>query len=75
MLTAVTVALSAPGPIGFLGAGALAQWTGSATASLLLVAVAASVGAAIVVSAYAGTPRDQTGVGPPQREPHQLSSD
>ena len=54
VLTAVTVALSAPGPIGFLGAGALAQWTGSATASLLLVAVAASVGAAIVVSAYAG---------------------
>ena len=53
VLTAVMVALSAPGPIGFLGAGALAQWTGSATASLLLVAVAASIGAAIVVSAYA----------------------
>lgn len=73
VLTAVMVALSAPGPIGFLGAGALAQWTGSATASLLLVAVAASTGAAIVVSAYALA--DQTAVGPPQREPHRLSSD
>jgi MFS family permease len=74
VLTAVTVALSAPGPIGFLGAGALAQWTGSATPSLLFVAVSATIGAAIVLTAHSGL-SGQTAVGPPQREPHQLSSD
>jgi MFS family permease len=52
VLTAVMVALSAPGPIGFLGAGVLAQWTGSATACLLLVAIVDLVGALIVVSAF-----------------------
>jgi hypothetical protein len=72
VLTAVMVALSAPGPIGFLGAGLLAQWTGSATACLLLVAVVDLVGAAIVVSAYLS---GQTAVGPPQREPHRLSTE
>ena len=73
VLTAVTVALSAPGPVGFLGAGILAQWTGSATACLVLVAVSASVGAALVVSAHLS---DGTVVGPPpQREPHRLSSE
>jgi MFS family permease len=72
VLTAVMVALSAPGPIGFLGAGLLAQWTRSAWAGLLVVAVSASVGAAIVASAHSGP---GTGVGPPpQREPHPLSS-
>jgi MFS family permease len=72
VLTAVMVALSAPGPIGFLGAGLLAQWTHSATAGLLLVALVDLIGAAIVVSAYLG---GQRVVGPPQREPHPVSSD
>jgi hypothetical protein len=44
------IAMSAPGPLGFLGAGLLAQHTGSVTASLLLVAVAATLGALIVVT-------------------------
>jgi MFS family permease len=72
VLTAVMVAISAPGPIGFLGAGLLAQWTGSATLCLLLVAVVDLIGAAIVVSAYLS---GQTVVGLPQREPHPLSSE
>lgn len=44
VMTTVTVAISVPAPIGFLGAGLLAQHTGSAVPSLLLVAAAASLG-------------------------------
>jgi MFS family permease len=51
VMTAVMIAMSAPGPVGFLGAGFLAQRTGSTTASLLLVAVSATLGAAVTVRA------------------------
>jgi hypothetical protein len=51
VMTSVMIAMSAPGPLGFLGAGLLAQHTGSTTASLLLVAVAASLGAAVTIPA------------------------
>jgi hypothetical protein len=54
VMTSVTIAISAPAPLGFLGAGVLSQQTGSATASLLLVAVAASLGALVTVGARAG---------------------
>jgi MFS family permease len=47
VMTSVTIATSAPAPLGFVGAGLLAQRTGDTTASLLLVAVSATVGAAI----------------------------
>ena len=69
VLTSVMVAISAPGPIGFLGAGFLAQHTGSAWPGLLLVAGSVTVGAAIVLSAYKLSA--QTAMGPPaDREPH-----
>lgn len=51
VMTSVTIAISAPGPLGFLGAGLLAQQTGSTTASLLLVSTAATLGAATVIRA------------------------
>ena len=50
VMTSTMIAMSAPGPLGFLGAGLLAQHTGSVTASLLLVSVAATLGALIVVT-------------------------
>jgi hypothetical protein len=50
VMTSVTIAISAPGPLGFLGAGLLAQRTGSTVASVLLVAVAATVGAVVTAS-------------------------
>jgi hypothetical protein len=53
VMTSVTIAISAPGPLGFLGAGLLAQQTGSTTASLLLVSTAATLGAAFVIRAPA----------------------
>jgi MFS family permease len=49
VMTTVTIAMSAPAPLGFLGAGLLAQRTGSTTPSLLLVAISATLGAAITV--------------------------
>jgi hypothetical protein len=49
VMTSVTIAISAPAPLGFLGAGLLAQRTGSTTASLLLVAAAATLGAGLTV--------------------------
>jgi len=49
VMTSVTIAISAPGPLGFLGAGLLAQHTGSTGASLLFVAAAATAGAALTV--------------------------
>jgi MFS family permease len=51
VMTSVTIAMSLPAPIGFLGAGYLSQHSGSPTASLLLVAASATVGAAITVRA------------------------
>jgi MFS family permease len=60
VMTSATIAMSAPGPLGFLGAGLLAQHTGAATASLLLVSVAATLGAAVTGGA---APEDQRGVG------------
>jgi hypothetical protein len=51
VMTSVTIAISAPGPLGFLGAGLLAQQTGSTTASLLLVSTAATLGAVFVIRA------------------------
>jgi MFS family permease len=50
VMTSVTIAISAPGPVGFLGAGALAQYTGSTVPCLVLVATAATVGAAITIT-------------------------
>jgi MFS family permease len=55
VMTSVTIVISAPGPVGFLGAGFLAQHTGSPTPSLLLVALAATVGAVIAVGGLAAS--------------------
>jgi hypothetical protein len=55
VLTALNVVISAPGPIGFLGAGALNQI--EAGAGLLLVATTGVVGAAIVIAARTGRTR------------------
>jgi len=49
VMTAVTIGISAPGPIGFLGAGLLAQHTGSITPSLLLACAAATAGALTLI--------------------------
>jgi MFS family permease len=51
VMTSATIAMSAPGPLGFLGAGFLAQRTGTATASLLLVSFAATLGALVIGAA------------------------
>ncbi len=57
VMTSVTIAISVPAPLGFLGAGLLAQRTGSTSASFALVAVASTIGAAVVTVALAsGTP-------------------
>ena len=53
VLTAVTIAISAPGPLGYLGAGILAQRTHSGVPSLVLVAVTATLGALVVIRARA----------------------
>jgi MFS family permease len=45
VMITVTVAISLPAPIGFLGAGLLAQHTGSTIPSLLLMAGSATMGA------------------------------
>jgi MFS family permease len=50
VMTAATIATSAPGPVGFLLAGWLSQSTGTPTASLALVAASATVGAVIVAN-------------------------
>jgi MFS family permease len=50
VMTSVTIAISAPGPVGFLGAGSLAQYTGSTVPSLVLVSTAASLGAAVTIT-------------------------
>jgi MFS family permease len=57
VLTALNVVISAPGPIGFLGAGALNQI--EAGSGLLLVAATGVAGAAIVIAAR--TRRTRTG--------------
>ncbi len=68
VLTTVTVVISAPGPIGFLGAGVLNQYAGGRSAGLALVAGAMVLGAVITVAArtVAGRPTvraaDLTGV-------------
>jgi MFS family permease len=51
VMTSVNIALSAPAPVGFLGAGYLSQHTGSPTAALVLVATSATVGSAITIRA------------------------
>jgi MFS family permease len=51
VMTAATVAISAPGPVGFVGAGLLNQYVAGRAAGLGLVAVAALVGAATVTAA------------------------
>ncbi|HEV8276006.1 MAG TPA: hypothetical protein VGQ26_09950, partial [Streptosporangiaceae bacterium] len=65
VMTTVTVAISAPAPLGFLGAGLLAQRTGSTVPSLLLVAVAATLGALIIRSAAVHEPVDGHAVAEP----------
>jgi len=50
VMTSVTIAISAPGPVGYLGAGILNQHTGSVVPSLLLVAGTAPVGAVVTAS-------------------------
>jgi MFS family permease len=52
----VNTAISATGPLGFVGAGLLLQHTASLTPAYGLVVAVATVGAAIVVSARRGTP-------------------
>ncbi len=54
VMTSVNIAISAPGPLGFLGAGILSQWSGGTHASVLLAALAATVGA--LIAARARTP-------------------
>jgi MFS family permease len=66
VITSVTIALSVPAPVGFLGAGYLAQRTGSATAGLLLIAVTATIGAAITIRALLTT--STVAVGNPRTE-------
>jgi MFS family permease len=56
VMTSVNIAISAPGPIGFLGAGILTQQTGTPTASLLLVAVSSTLGAAVTIRRTAPEP-------------------
>jgi hypothetical protein len=56
VMTTATVAIPAPGPIGFLGAGILAQYAGSTMPSLLLIAVAATLGALVIRSGWAQQP-------------------
>ncbi len=51
VLTAVNVLISAPGPVGFLGAGLLNQYLGGRGAGLILMAGATLVGAALVAAA------------------------
>ncbi|MDT4988414.1 MAG: hypothetical protein QOI74_2508, partial [Micromonosporaceae bacterium] len=59
VMTSVTVAIAAPAPLGFLGAGLLVQHTGSTTSGLVAVAASTTLGAATVVRAGAdhGGPR------------------
>jgi MFS family permease len=52
VMTTVTVALSATGPVGFVAAGQLLQRTGSATACLLGIAVVSTAGAGVVATSY-----------------------
>jgi len=59
VMTSVTIAISAPGPLGFLGAGVLAQQTGSVTPSLVLVGAAATLGAAVTAWARLAAPDDR----------------
>ncbi len=47
VITAVNIVISAPGPIGFLGAGFLAQHNTHATGNLILIVAAATLGAAL----------------------------
>jgi MFS family permease len=49
VMTSVNIAISAPGPVGFLGAGIVAQQTGSAVPGLLLAAVATTLGALVTI--------------------------
>src|SRR5262245_18731421 len=60
VMTSVTIAISAPGPLGFVGAGLLAQQTGSTTPGLLLVSTMATLGAATVIRAQLKRPRPAT---------------
>jgi MFS family permease len=67
VLTSVTVVISAPGPVGFLGAGVLAQVSGSAFAGLVLVAVTATVGGIIMAGAFPRSePSTSDGDGAPE---------
>jgi predicted MFS family arabinose efflux permease len=82
VMTSVTIAISAPAPLGFLGAGLLAQHTGSTTPSLVLVAASTTLGAAIVAFAVTGrggavVGSDDTGGAVPgdDRAPRPLSAD
>jgi MFS family permease len=61
VMTSVTIAMSLPAPVGFLGAGYLSQHTGSTTASLLLVAASATVGAAVTIRALRPAPEPVEG--------------
>jgi hypothetical protein len=49
VLTAVTIGISAPGLVGFLGAGLVAERTGSTVGSFLLVTVATTAGALVLL--------------------------
>jgi Major Facilitator Superfamily len=51
VMTSVNIAISAPGPVGFLSAGILNQHAGSTVPSLLLVGGAATLGALITAAA------------------------
>ena len=53
VMTAVTIAISVPGPIGFLGAGFLAQQTGTTKGSVVLIVVAATLGAVVTAAGLA----------------------
>jgi MFS family permease len=53
VMTSVTVAIAAPAPLGFLGAGLLAQHTDSTAPSLIAVAASTTLGAATIVLAGA----------------------
>jgi MFS family permease len=65
VMTAVNIVISAPGPIGFLGAGFLAQRDRQGTGNLILIVTAATIGAALTAR-YARS--DGTRVAPVVRE-------
>jgi MFS family permease len=67
VMTAVTIVISAPGPIGFLAAGFLAQHDPHATGNLILIAAAATLGTTVTLLARRYARDDATRMESPVR--------